>query len=61
MPRLTALRRTGMGRVSEYLLAVRDDDDAAVKPHLKDWLNKASRHGSGDDNGKTHLATGEAA
>jgi hypothetical protein len=28
---------------------LRDDGDAAVKPHLKDWLNEASQHGSGDD------------
>ena len=28
---------------------LRDDGDAAVKPHLQDWLNEASQHGSGDD------------
>ena len=28
---------------------IRDEGVAAVQPHLKAWLNEASRQGSGDD------------
>lgn len=40
----------GFKQVAGDLWAMlRDGGDAAVKPHLKDWLNEASQHGSGDD------------
>lgn len=40
----------GFQQVAQDLWALlRDDDDAAVKPHLKGWLNEASQQGSGDD------------
>ena len=40
----------GFQQVARDIWAMlRDDGDAAVKPHLKDWLNEASQHGSGDD------------
>ncbi len=40
----------GFKQVAGDLWALlRDDGDAAVKPHLKDWLNEASQQGSGDD------------
>ena len=40
----------GFEQVGKDLWALlRDGGDAAVKPHLKDWLNEASQQGSGDD------------
>ena len=40
----------GFQQVAQDLWALlRDDGDAAVKPHLKGWLNEASQQGSGDD------------
>ncbi len=34
---------------SDFWVLLRDEGDAAVKPHLKDWLNETSQQGSGDD------------
>ncbi|NJM12717.1 MAG: protein phosphatase 2C domain-containing protein [Synechococcaceae cyanobacterium SM1_2_3] len=40
----------GFQQVARDLWALlRDEGDAAVKPHLKNWLNEASQQGSGDD------------
>ncbi len=40
----------GFEQVAGDLWALlRDGGDAAVKPHLKNWLNEASQQGSGDD------------
>ena len=40
----------GFQQVARDLWALlRDEGDAAVKPHLQDWLNEASQQGSGDD------------
>jgi hypothetical protein len=33
----------------DFWTMVRDEGDALVKPHLKDWLNESSQQGSGDD------------
>ena len=33
----------------DFWAMLRDDGDAAVKLHLKEWLNEASQQGSGDD------------
>lgn len=33
----------------DFWTMLRDEGDALVKPHLKDWLNESSQQGSGDD------------
>ena len=33
----------------DFWTLLRDEGEAAVQPHLSEWLNEASQQGSGDD------------
>ena len=33
----------------DFWTLLRDEGEAAVQPHLTEWLNEASQQGSGDD------------